>query len=79
MELLMADNDHRKLTRTDRSLPEMSQLTVTVQTSSGSSYQDMDMMIDSSLREQLRDVKLKKTADIQLEQLNLVNPGMSLV
>jgi len=75
----MADNDHRKLTRTDRSLPEMSQLTVTVQTSSGSSYQDMDMMIDSSLREQLRDVKLKKTADIQLEQLNLVNPGMSLV
>lgn len=79
MQELLASDTSWSIDFHNRVLPPLDLVTLTIQTPTGSSYQEMDEMIDPSVRELLRDVKLKKTADIQLEQLNLTNPGISLV
>lgn len=79
MQELLASDACWSIDFHNRALPALDLVTLTIQTPTGSSYQEMNEMIDPRVRELLRDVKLKKTADIQLEHLNLTNPGMSLV
>jgi uncharacterized protein YqfB (UPF0267 family) len=79
MHDLMRPNSHWDIRMVEHNEPALDLLTLTIQTSKSTSYQDIDALVDESFRQMLCAVNIKKISSLELQELNLSHPGMSLI